>query len=206
MQETDQFHPAPKTPGLSMVIALTTLLLVAASDFLLFYAEWGIGLFLASLIIALAISAFAWRCLVLILLRIWWKRSNAWLIACNLVSLLIVLYGSALVDFSAIISRFNVAHSLEVSGEGLPLDLVYISQQGPSAIPALDSFLLSLKPDRAAWHAASDLRENLGYKIARWDKDWRGWSWRQQRLADYLAPQPVAYGPQTLQNTPSGPR
>lgn len=39
MQETDQFHPAPKTLGLSVAIALTTLLLVAASDFLLFDAE-----------------------------------------------------------------------------------------------------------------------------------------------------------------------
>lgn len=144
--------------------------------------------------------------LVLILLRILWKRSNAWLVACNLVSLLVVLYGSALMDFSALIARFNVAHSLEVRGEGLPLDLRYIAQQGPSAIPALDDFVLSLKPSQPAWYAASDLRENLGYEFARRDRDWRSWSWREQRLADYLAPRPVAYGPQTLQNNSSGSR
>ncbi|KRA97841.1 hypothetical protein ASD83_12220 [Devosia sp. Root685] len=144
--------------------------------------------------------------LVLILLRIWWKRSNAWLVACNLVALLVVLYGSALMDFSALIARFNVAHSLEVSGEGMPLDLRYISLQGTSVIPALDSFIASLKPNQPAWQAASVLRANLGYQFTRRETGWRSWSWRQQRLADYLRLGPVASGPQTLQNTPSGSR
>lgn len=144
--------------------------------------------------------------LVLILLRIWWKRSNAWLVACNLVSLLVVLYGTALLDVSALITRFNVAHSLEVTGEGLALDLSYVGELGPSAIPALDTFISALRPNLPTWLAATRLRENLGHEFGFRSTDWRSWSWRQQRLADYLAPRPVAYDPQTLQNNALGSR
>ena len=138
--------------------------------------------------------------LVLILLRIWWKKSNAWLIAGNLVALVIVLYGSAMVDFSALIARFNVEHSREMSGEGLPLDLQYFWHLEPSAIPALDSFIASLEPFQTKWQLARDIRASLAERVVPPDADWRSWSWRRQRLADYLAPSSVAYEQPRLHN------
>lgn len=144
--------------------------------------------------------------LVFILLRIWWNRSNAWLVSCNLLTLLVVLYGSAMLDFSALIARFNVAHSLEVSGKGLPLDLRYLKELGPSAIPALDTFIAAVQPSKTGPFAAHSMREELEYEFFPVSRDWRSWSWRQQRLAAYLYTEPVASHPATLQNSPVGAR
>jgi hypothetical protein len=144
--------------------------------------------------------------LVFILLRIWWQKSNAWLVACNIVALVFMLYWAALVDFSTVIARFNVEHSFEVSGGGLPLDFDYLEDLGPSVIPALDLVIASLKPEQAAWERAQFLRAELDYDFRRPDQEWRSWSWRAHRMAEYLAPGPVAYVPPTLHNNGLRPR
>lgn len=144
--------------------------------------------------------------LVFILLRIWWNKSNGWLVACNLLALVVVLYGAALADFSAVIARFNVDHSLEVSGTGLPLDFDYLEELGPSAIPALDLFIRSQTPNASPWDRAQYVRTQLDYAFERPGTDWRSWSWRTQRMADYLSAEPVASMPPTLQNSTMGPR
>lgn len=144
--------------------------------------------------------------LVFILLRIWWNKSNAWLVACNLLALVVVLYGAALIDFSAVIARFNVDHSLEVNGKGLPLDFEYLEELGTSAIPALDLIIHSRTPNPSSWDRALGLRTQREYSFERPGADWRSWSCRTQRMADYLNPEPVAFMPPTLQNSSMGPR
>ncbi|AUW48281.1 DUF4153 domain-containing protein [Rhizobium leguminosarum] len=125
--------------------------------------------------------------LVLILLRILLNRSNEWLIAANLASLIAALYISAFIDFSAVIARFNVAHSQEISQEGPPLDLDYLSSLGPSVIPALDLYLLKL-PDHLIDQRsqAVTVRYYLARNFEMRRRDWRSWTFRAARLESYL--------------------
>lgn len=121
--------------------------------------------------------------LLLILMRIVLRQSNGWLIATNLASLVLTLWLCAWIDFSALIARFNVDHSQEISGTGVALDLEYLLELGPTAIPALDDYLAGTKLGARAAH----IREQLA--IEAWQDqtgDWRGWTWRQHRLAAYL--------------------
>lgn len=130
--------------------------------------------------------------LVLILLRILLNRSNEWLIAANLASLIVVLYVSAFVDFSDVIARFNVAHSQEISHEGPPLDIYYLSTLGPSAIPALDLHIRALPEYRTDKISEAQLiRGSLVWKFEHRPRDWRSWSFRSARLEAYLL-SPVA--------------
>ncbi|XKM38730.1 DUF4153 domain-containing protein (plasmid) [Rhizobium ruizarguesonis] len=125
--------------------------------------------------------------LALILLRILLNRSNEWLIATNLVSLIAVLYVSAFVDFPDVIARFNVAHSQEISHEGLPLDIYYLSTLGPSAIPALDLHIRALPEYRTDKISEAQLiRGSLVWKFEHRPRDWRSWSFRSARLEAYL--------------------
>ncbi|AIC31900.1 hypothetical protein IE4771_PE00677 (plasmid) [Rhizobium etli bv. mimosae str. IE4771] len=125
--------------------------------------------------------------LVLILLRILFNRSNAWLIAANLASLLLVLYISSFIDFPAFIARFNVAHSQEISQEGPPLDLDYLSSLGPSVIPALDRYIQML-PDHLIdkRSEAVTLRYYLSKNFQMRRRGWRNWTFRSARLESYL--------------------
>ncbi|MDO3434973.1 DUF4173 domain-containing protein [Rhizobium sp. CBN3] len=132
--------------------------------------------------------------LVLILLRILLNRSNQWLIAANLASLVTVLYISAFIDFTAFIARFNVYHSQEITQEGPPLDLAYLSSLGPSVIPALDLYLSMLPEhliDRRS--EAVTVRYYLARNFGMRRSDWRNWTFRAARLESYLlAPAAIA--------------
>jgi len=121
--------------------------------------------------------------LLLILLRIALRQTSGWLIATNLISLAVTLYGCAWIDFSALIARFNVEHSREVSGEGMRLDLDYFYVLGPTVIPVLDDYTARI----GRRSDVDTLREQLVLDAhMQASKDWRGWSWRQQRLMAYL--------------------
>jgi hypothetical protein len=68
-------------------------------------------------------------------------------------------------------------------------------QLGPGTIPALDRFIAT------AGHAtpeqlreAATLRDGLA-EAASAGADWRSWTWRRQRLGDYLAAHPFAPRP-----------
>ncbi|GAC1043022.1 DUF4153 domain-containing protein [Rhizobium sp. No.120] len=120
--------------------------------------------------------------LFLIFLRILLRRSNEWLIALSCAALVVTLYAAALADIPAFIARFNVAHSREISGDGIVLDLNYLSTLGPAAIPALDSYLAALPADIEA----RKVREILFWQHLRRPRDWRSWTYRDARLDAYL--------------------
>src|SRR5262249_28244214 len=92
------------------------------------------------------VAAFIWMLLVaaglvLIMIQIATKRSSAWLVGVNLISLALTLYVCSFVSFARIIAEFNVTHSKELTGEGTMLDIGYLWSLGPSAIPAIDRFI-----------------------------------------------------------------
>jgi hypothetical protein len=134
------------------------------------------------------IAAFIWMLLVavglvLILARIVLRRSNRWLIHANLLALICVVYACSLIDFAAIIANYNVDHSREASGKGTNLDMDYLLQLGPQALPAIDrAFQL-----RYANPVLVSRRDCLVQQQNQQMASWRGWGfrgWRLQRLLD----------------------
>jgi hypothetical protein len=146
------------------------------------------------------VAAFIWMLLVaaglvLILVQIAAKRSGAWLIGANLVSLGLTLYVCSFVSFARVIAEFNVDHSAELTGQGTELDVGYVWRLGPQAIPAMDRFVAreetpadrpvsryqsvrkSVRNERAAAHLA---------RLA----DWRAWTYWDGQIADYLRDRP----------------
>jgi hypothetical protein len=146
----------------------------------------------------LRIAAFVWMGLVaiglaLIVIRIALGCSSGWLIRANLTTAMIVLYACSLTNFAAIIAHYNVAHAREISGQGVKLDLPYLYRLGPQAIPAMDRFIDALEPIAELRTSGSQLgpvRLKRGLLASRAElrrDDWRGWSFREERLRRYLA-------------------
>ena len=148
------------------------------------------------------IAAFIWMGLValgllLIVARIALNRSNQWLVCVNLIVLTVVLYGSALVNFDAVIADYNVTHSRETSGVGLTADLNYLLTFGPQALPAIEK-MIELRTEVArrnlVWRR-DDLVEEL-----RRDMAWRSWGFRNWRLQRWLD----AHGRNPSNSQPAG--
>ena len=139
-------------------------------------------------------AAFVWMGLVavglvLIVARIALRRSNGWLVAANAGVLGLVLYAYAFVNLPALVSAYNVAHSRELGGAGGAFDLGYALSLGPDAIPAVDRYIavgsgpaLGRARDWRLW-AAAEHRQAMA--------DWRAWTFRDWRLARYLAERPA---------------
>lgn len=90
----------------------------------------------------LRLAAFIWMGLVgfglvLIIVRLWRGYSNHWLVNANLLSLIATLMVCGFVNFGSQIAWFNVLHSREVTGRGLPVDLRYLGKIGYVGLPAV---------------------------------------------------------------------
>jgi hypothetical protein len=145
----------------------------------------------------LRIAAGVWMGLMavgvlLIFLRILLNKSNEWLIASNLVVLITVIYVSALIDFQALIARFNVEHSFEMTNQGMPLDTQYLLSLGPSALPALDHYIAALPVgETAKMHEAQVVRGMLAGNVDLRSRDWRSWTFRKAATKRYLSENPA---------------
>lgn len=159
----------------------------------------------------LRVAAFVWMALVavglaLIIARVALAKSGEWLLSANLLTLSATLYACCYVNFAALIANYNVDHSLEMTGKGVPLDTRYLQDLGPSAFPALDRFLDHRGPTAAGDPSLQDLaaarRENEGWYRAVLSQ-WRAWSFRGWRLLRTLDKQgPLANPAVTQPYTP----
>jgi len=142
----------------------------------------------------LRIAAFIWMGLVtaglaLIIARIALTKSSEWLLSANLVTLSATLYACCFVNFAALIANYNVDHSREMTGRGVPIDIWYVRSLGAGAFPALDRFIDHQGPTTAENPA---FRQLLGIRPV--DEGayravlnhWRAWSFRDWRLLRYL--------------------
>ena len=113
------------------------------------------------------------------------------------------LVSVAWTDIRSAIAFYNVRHSHEVTGEGVPLDVYYMNDLGPSAIPALDELLATAQhADRDRLAGFRLTREELAQKMVDRDTEtgtaerrpesWHGWTWRSERLEAYLLAHPFA--------------
>ncbi|MBR0717734.1 DUF4173 domain-containing protein [Bradyrhizobium liaoningense] len=184
--------PAEKSPVIRLLVYIwvgQNVLLVASSIlrldiyvaiYLLTY--WRIAAFIWMGLVALG--------LVLIVARIMLDRSNQWLIGANLIALTSVLYIVSLVNFDAIIADYNVTHSREVSGKGVQIDVNYLSQLGPQALPAIEK-VMQLRPGETCLVGRRDrLVELQRLDMASW-RTWGFRSWRLQRRLDAQAKNPA---------------
>lgn len=140
----------------------------------------------------LRLSALIWMGLVafgfvLIVARILMGKSGRWLINANALAAAGVLYVLAFTNLSGIIAGYNVSHSRDVGGRGQFLDMAYLAELGPAALPAFDRFIIRL---RDAPHAgtAMQFRQELYAELSMKQQDWRSWTWSGQRLLASLAP------------------
>jgi hypothetical protein len=164
----------------------------------------------------LRVAAFLWMLLVavgfvLIVARIALNRSNGWLVSLNLAALATLLYVCSFVNFPHVIASYNVAHCREVTGASTNLDVDYLLNLGPYAIPALDPFLAA-RPDalyrKQPGHSVP-VRVHLYNGLIQLHRkkmsDWRGWTfrgWRLMRDLDGRAELPVTHGGAAPQSTP----
>jgi hypothetical protein len=149
------------------------------------------------------VTAFVWMGLVacglmLIEWRLVFAKSGIWLVGVNLLALCVALYACILLDLSAIVARYNVEHSEEFTGTGVPLDRAYLCSLGGSALPAMDAFLerrrSAAAPGTEDWstplppaeHHLTDCASNLRREFADGSEDWRGWTFREHRLRRYI--------------------
>ena len=134
------------------------------------------------------VAAFVWMLLVmagllLIVARIVLNRSNSWLIGVNLVTLTAALYVCSLVSFAAIIADYNVSHSREATGKGVAIDLTYLFNLGPQALPAIDRAIALRGYDPALVSRRGCLVEQQQREMNSW-RNWGFRSWRLQRTLD----------------------
>jgi hypothetical protein len=149
------------------------------------------------------LAAFVWMGLValgliLIVARMALRRSNGWLIGMNLGALALTLYLCGYVSFPKLIADYNVAHSREVSGQGVKLDVQYLLSLGPQAIPAIDRLIsqstspllvpcyIRNQPPINTTSCMQVRRSQIAVIHEAMMLDWRTWSYRDWRLARYV--------------------
>jgi hypothetical protein len=140
----------------------------------------------------LRLAAFIWMGLVaaglvLILVQIMWRKSNAWLLTANAISLVLALYGCCFLNAPWLVATYNVEHSREVSGTGQNLDWRYLRCLGPQALPAIEHHREEL---RASWVPEFQCYTNTRDTFVS-SKNWRDWSFRAWRLKQYFANNPM---------------
>jgi hypothetical protein len=142
----------------------------------------------------LRIAALIWMGLValglaLITVRVFLARTNIWLINMNVLALAATLYACCFVNFDRIIADYNVRHAKEVTGSGTNIDLAYIKELGPEALPALRWLELNAKYSPLCMVAAGVTADYMEHDLAAsLNADWRAWTWRKhRRLAAILS-------------------
>lgn len=170
---------------------------IAQNVLLTLSAAWRLKLYVdVYSLTRLRVAAGIWMLLVaagllLIVLRIVLGRGNGWLLRANLLTAAAVLYACCFASVPGLIAGHNVRHCAEAGGAGPSIDVEYLRELGPAALPALAGVIDKLPEgaprDRASWHAAQlwdQLRADLG--------DWRGWTLRRSRIARACPARPDA--------------
>ena len=156
---------------------------VGQNVFLVISSIWRTNLYVQEYSLTyLRLSALIWMALVaigliLIVARMVFARSNTWLINANGLALLLVLYACSATDLGSIIADYNVRHCHEVTGHGNPLDVDYLEEIGPPALPAL------------LWLESHGRKEiltgTLKFHLDNRQNNWRSWTFQGYRLSRY---------------------
>jgi hypothetical protein len=141
----------------------------------------------------LRLAALIWMLLVAaglisMLVQMTRHKSNAWLFACNLVILTLVLYGCCFLNAPQLVASYNLTHSREISGSGPALDIAYLRSLGSQTLPVIEVYLS--KDERL--RTISQGERDCYWQRSAAHKNWRAWTWRTWRLGRYLAKNPFS--------------
>lgn len=140
----------------------------------------------------LRVAAFIWMGLVaaglvLIITRMALGKSNDWLLSANLLTLSATLYACGFINFAAVIADYNVDHRPDPEDKALQLDIRYLNELGPQAIPAIDRLMAKGRQEAGDWAPSlRTARRDLEAAHRAWVADWRAWTFRGWRLTAYL--------------------
>jgi hypothetical protein len=141
----------------------------------------------------LRIAAFIWMGLVaaglaLMLIQIVYRKSNAWLLSANAISLALVLYGCCFFNAPWLVAYYNVEHCREVGGSGPNLDMGYLTSLGsPQTLPPIEAHLKQFPAVRLL---STAYRESPDRHFLSHPGNWRAWTFRRWRLERYFANTP----------------
>jgi Domain of unknown function (DUF4173) len=141
----------------------------------------------------LRIAAFIWMGLVatglaLMLIQIVYRKSNAWLLSANAMSLALVLYGCCFLNAPWLVAYYNVEHCREVGGSGPNLDMEYLTSLGsPQTLPPIEAHLKQFPAVRLL---STAYRESPDRNFLSRRGNWRAWTFRRWRLERYFANTP----------------
>jgi hypothetical protein len=138
----------------------------------------------------LRLAAFAWMAVVALglLLIIACRRSDAGLVSCNTIALGATLIAATVMNTSAFNADYNISKWLCDPDRVTAIDTDYLMRLGLQAIPAVGRLLTgpaNLSDDERDW-----LMSWLAYCariILTRSEDWRAFTIREARLAQYLA-------------------
>lgn len=138
----------------------------------------------------LRLAAFIGMILVLvglcsIAVRVARRKSIGWLLNVNGCSIVAVLLVVALVNVPARISWFNVKHSKEYTGDGVPLDIGYLIKLGPDALPSLIGYTERATDKTNDYYVKNGIN-NLVRKFNHSSNNWRGWNLSRHRIAKLI--------------------
>jgi hypothetical protein len=142
----------------------------------------------------LRLAAFIWMVLVatglvLMFIQIVRRKSNAWLLAANAISLSLVLYACCFLNAPWLVATYNVLHCREVGGSGPTLDLDYLrSLDSAQTLPPIEAHLAQF-PDTRQLSLAYRVSPDRNYLHR--PGNWRAWTFRQWRLERYFANTPI---------------
>ncbi|HWB21100.1 MAG TPA: DUF4173 domain-containing protein [Phycisphaerales bacterium] len=164
---------------------------IAQNVLLTAMAMWRLTMYVEALgLTRLRISAGVWMALVAIgLVSIVWRIaahcSNAWLVRVNAVSLTVVLFGCAWVNWDKMMASYDLHNCQEMNGPGPRIDLAFMRSLGPESIPALRELEKNANNSAVRTCAGSyafsledELQQDLG--------SWRGWTLRRAEIADEI--------------------
>jgi hypothetical protein len=182
------FRPGGMTQQLSAARRLVVAWL-AQNVFLTLSALWRLHLYVqvysltrwrvaAAVWMLLVAAGLAWTAL-----RIVSDRPNEWLVNVNFATTLFALYCCCFVNFNGMIAWYNVRHCREITSVGVNIDVSYLRDLGPEAIPALEWFSEKVGETRTK-NVASLAVSNLKGDLDRQMSNWRGWTLRNYALRD----------------------
>ncbi len=139
------------------------------------------------------IAAFVWMGLVasglaLIIARIALRKSNEWLSSANLLTLSLTLYACCFINFAATIANYNVDHSLEMTGQGIPSTPGICARSVRARFRRLivSSIIRAKRLPPALSANWKDCGPATKTEYRAVQQNWRAWSFRDWRLLRYL--------------------
>lgn len=136
----------------------------------------------------LRVEAFIWMGLValglvLIVARIYFKKTNIWLINSNSFALYAILYLCCFINFGGMIADYNVQHCTVAAEAKCHLDVWYLQREvGVEALPAIRQ-LQQAPLDATTMQHVQQLRTQWEETLKYSQQDWRRWTFRNWRLA-----------------------